>query len=160
MVSSSAVSGDYTKIPFNFKNCDCNKVVFYVNGQSVSSPPFHPNVLANHFVGDYSKLVKGEKKAINITRQDYKSGYCLYVIDPSGVYQKIFLPQRGHGSLEFNFETDQLDSHSLRQVSMCDESGYQYKSDTGILHTFELKRMLRAALRIKLEISALLIKHL
>ena len=106
LVSSSAVSGDYTRNPYNFQTFHCNKVGFYLNGQSVPSHPLEPNYEANQFVEAYHTLNKeGKRRAVDIGRSDYKGGYCLYVIDPLGDYRQNTLPQRGHTRLELNFGT-------------------------------------------------------
>jgi hypothetical protein len=104
LVSSTASHGEYTKNPFNFQNFDCNYVGFYVNGQSMPSHPLQPNYEGRHYVEAYHNLNKeGKMRAVKITRLDYTKGYCLYVIDPYGLYREDRLPQRGHTRLALKF---------------------------------------------------------
>jgi hypothetical protein len=104
LLSSKAIHGDYTKNPYNFRNFGCNYIGFYVNGQSMPNHPLQPNYESGQYVEAFQTLNKeGKKRVIKITREDYKDGYCLYVIDPSGIYDKCDLLQRGHTRLELKF---------------------------------------------------------
>jgi hypothetical protein len=104
LVSSTAIHGDFNKNPFNFQNFGCNYVGFYLNGQSMPSHPLQPNYSGNQYAEAFQTLnTEQKKRAVNITRRDYKNGYCLYVIDPSGVYDEQRLLQRGHTRLELKF---------------------------------------------------------
>ena len=108
LVSSAAAHGDYTKNPYHFQTFQCNYVGFYVNGQSTPSQPLQPNYDADNFVDAYSTIHPRDKqRAVQITREDYKNGYCLYMIDTFGNYdrQTNRLPQRGHTRLQLNFGT-------------------------------------------------------
>lgn len=110
LVSSNAVHGSYEKNPYNFQNYDCNFVGFYVNGQSVPSHPLQPNYGADNFIEAYQQLIgrRGNRNtAVTIDRNDYKDGYCLYVIEPFGSYteDEYRLPEKGHTRLELRFGT-------------------------------------------------------
>jgi hypothetical protein len=104
LVSSTATHGDYTKNPFNFRHFDCNYVGFYVNGQSMPNHPLQPNYASYQYVEAFQTLNKGGKtRAVHVTREDYKDGYCLYVINPQGIYREDRLTKRGHTRLELKF---------------------------------------------------------
>jgi hypothetical protein len=104
LISSTAMHGDYTKNPFNFKNFGCNYVGFYVNGQSMPNHPLQPNYKDDQFMEAFHTLNKEKKnRIIKINRREYKDGYCLYVIDPRGVYDESRILQRGHTRLELKF---------------------------------------------------------
>ncbi|OOY64079.1 hypothetical protein BOW34_12875, partial [Solemya velum gill symbiont] len=105
LVSSNAVNGKYTKNPFNFKPFDCNKVGFYVDGQSVPSQPLQPNYSAEQYTEAYDTLKKAGGRAVDICWLNYKKGYCLYVIEPFGVYRPHGPSRKGHTRLELNFGT-------------------------------------------------------
>ncbi|OOZ07577.1 hypothetical protein, partial [Solemya velum gill symbiont] len=105
LVSSNAVNGTYTKNPFNFEPFDCNKVGFYVDGQSVPSQPLQPNYSAEQYTEAYDTLKKAGGRAVDIWRLNYKRGYCLYVIEPFGVYRPHGPSRKGHTRLELNFGT-------------------------------------------------------
>ncbi|OOY93575.1 hypothetical protein BOW18_12220, partial [Solemya velum gill symbiont] len=68
LVSSNAVNGTYTKNPFNFEPFDCNKVGFYVDGQSVPSQPLQPNYSAEQYTEAYDTLKKAGGRAVDIWR--------------------------------------------------------------------------------------------
>jgi hypothetical protein len=88
----------------SLQHFDCNYVGFYVNGQSMPNHPLQPNYKSDQYVEAFQTLNKGGKtRAVQIKRKDYKNGYCLYVIEPHGVYREDRLPQRGHTRLELKF---------------------------------------------------------
>jgi hypothetical protein len=104
LISSSAMHGDVNKNPFIFKHFGCNYIGFYVNGQSMPNHPLQPNYDDDQFMEAFQTLNKeGKKRTIEITRKENKDGYCLYIIDPRGVYNKSRPLQRGHTRLELKF---------------------------------------------------------
>jgi hypothetical protein len=106
LISSTAMHGDFNKNPFNFQNFGCNYVGFTVNGQSMPSHPLQPNYGGDQYAEAFQTLnTEGKKRAVKITREDYKDGYCLYVIDPSGVYDTHRLLRRGHTRLGHKFSS-------------------------------------------------------
>ena len=101
MVSSEAFSGSYKKNPFNFQHYDCSSLGFYVDGQSYPSHPLQPNYEADQYTECYKTLTHF-RDDINISLDDYKKGYCLYVlnIDP---YFSFNTKRRGHCRLAVKF---------------------------------------------------------
>jgi hypothetical protein len=100
LVPSVAVYGSYLWNPFYFHPFDCNYIGFYVNGQSVPNHPLQPNYKSEHFVEAFSTI---KNSAVNISRLDYTRGYCLYVINPNGIYHPDRINPRGHTRLELKF---------------------------------------------------------
>ena len=65
-----------------------------VDGQSYPSQPLQPNYKADQFVDCYRALTHFQKD-INVSRADYKKGYCLYVLDVDPHYS-FSTKRRGH----------------------------------------------------------------
>ena len=101
MVSSEGYSGSYTKNPFNFQHYNCSSVGFYVDGQSYPSHPLQPNFEANQFTDCYRTLTHF-REDVNISLEDYKKGYCLYILDIDP-YFSFNTKRRGHCRLELKW---------------------------------------------------------
>lgn len=101
LISSEAYSGSYTKNPFNFQHYNCSSVAFYVDGQSCPSHPFQPNFEAAQYTDCYRSL-SHFRDDINISRDEYKKGYCLYLLDIDPYYT-FNTKRRGHCRLELKF---------------------------------------------------------
>ena len=91
LVSSAAYTGDYGKNPFYFQPYNCSSLGLYIDGQSYPSQPLQPNYEADQFMDCYRTLTHF-RKDINVSRADYKKGYCLYVLDVDPHYSKRSLP--------------------------------------------------------------------
>ena len=74
---------------------------FYVDGQSYLSQPLGPNYEADQYMDCYRTLACF-RKDINVKRNDYVKGYCLYAleIDP---YYSFNVKRQGHCRLEMKF---------------------------------------------------------
>ena len=101
LVSSVAYTGDYGKSPFYFQPYDCSSLGLYIDGQSYPSQPLQPNYQADQFVDCYRTLTHF-RNDINVSREDYKEGYCLYVLDVDPYYS-FGTKRRGHCRLELKF---------------------------------------------------------
>ena len=101
LVSSAAYTGDYSRNPLNFQTYDCSSVGLYVDGQSYPAQPLQPNYSADQFVDCYRTLTLF-RKDINVSRNDYKYGYCLYVLDVDPYYT-FNTKRKGHCRLELKF---------------------------------------------------------
>ena len=101
LVSSAAFNGDYKKNPFNFHHYHCRSVGLYVDGQSYPSTPLQPNFEADQYTDCYRTLTQF-REDINITKDDYKNGYCLYLLDIDP-YFSFTNKRRGHCRLELKF---------------------------------------------------------
>ena len=100
LVSSVAYTGDYGKNQFYFQPYDCSLLGLYIDGQSYPSQPLQPNYQADQFVDCYRTLTHF-RNDINVSREDYKEGYCLYVLDVLPYYS-FGTRRRGHCRLELN----------------------------------------------------------
>lgn len=56
LVSSSAVSGNYKRSPFNFQHYDCNFVAMYVDGQSLPAKPLQPQFSEGNYLNAFQTL--------------------------------------------------------------------------------------------------------
>ena len=101
LVSSAAYTGDYGKNPFYFQPYDCSSLGLYIDGQSYPSQPLQPNYQADQFVDCYRTLTHF-RQDINVSRDDYQEGYCLYVLDVDPYYS-FSTKRRGHCRLELKF---------------------------------------------------------
>ena len=89
------------KKPFYFQPYDCSSLGLYIDGQSYPSQPLQPNYEAYQFMDCYRTLTHF-RKDINVSRADYKKGYCLYVLDVDPHYS-FSTKRRGHCRLELKF---------------------------------------------------------
>ncbi|MCG8049145.1 MAG: hypothetical protein N0E48_26675 [Candidatus Thiodiazotropha endolucinida] len=111
LVSSAAYTGDYSKNPLNFRTYDCSSVGLYVDGQSYPSQPLQPNYSAGQFVDCYRTLTQF-RNDINVSREDFEYGYCLYVLDIDPYYA-FNTKRRGHCRLELKFANPLPESVTL-----------------------------------------------
>ena len=98
LVSSSAYIGDYKKSPFNFKTFNANYVGLFVDGQSLPSQPLQPNYDQRNYL-DCFRTLTTFRNDIDINREDYTEGYCLYVLDLNPYYS-FNTKRKGHCRLE------------------------------------------------------------
>ena len=82
---------------------------FYVDGQSYPTQPLRPNYEADQYVDCYRTLTCFWKD-INVKRNDYVKGYCLYAleIDP---YYSFNVKRQGHCRLEINLPSPYRKRH-------------------------------------------------
>ena len=103
LVESAAVHGSYVKNPFDFQHFDCNYAGFFVDGQSTPSEPLQPNYKSDLYIEAYRRLyLDDERRAVPISKKDFKGGYCLYVFRPEGD-AKDRPEDRAHTRLELKF---------------------------------------------------------
>ena len=74
---------------------------FYVDGQSYPSQALQPNYAADQFVDCYRTLFSF-RNDINVNPDDFKKGYCLYVLDIDPYYS-FNAKRKGHCRLELKF---------------------------------------------------------
>ena len=84
---------------------------FYVDGQSYPSQTLRPNYEADQYVDCYRTLTCF-RKDINVKRNDYIKGYCLYAlkIDP---YYSFNVKRQGHCRLEMKIAKPLPESATL-----------------------------------------------
>lgn len=86
-VYNSAFNGDKKLIPFDFQHFWINHLSLYVDGQQIPSKPLQPEFTGNKcWVQSYHTLFSGtgihfQNEGIDITRDDYSQGYCLFAFD-------------------------------------------------------------------------------
>ena len=110
-MSSVAYSRDYGKSPLHFQPYNCGSVGLYIDGQSYPAQPLQPNYGADQFVDCYRTLALF-RKDINTSRDDYKKGYCLYVLDVDPYYS-FSTKRKGHCRLELKFAKPLPESATL-----------------------------------------------
>ena len=111
LVSNAAFNGHYGKNPLNFQHYDCSSLGLYIDGQSFPSQPLQPNYASDQFVDCYRTLTQF-RKDVNVTIEEYKNGYCLYVLDIDPFYT-FNTKRRGHCRLELKFATALPESVTL-----------------------------------------------
>lgn len=103
IVESVAVHGSYAKNPYNFQHFNCNYAGFFVDGQSTPSEPLQPNYKSDQFIEAYQRLYWDQRqRAVHVTRENFKGGFCLYVFRPCGD-TKDRPEERAHTRLELKF---------------------------------------------------------
>src|SRR6266516_861317 len=86
MVDNDAYNGSYEKNPFHFKHYSLTQMKVFLDGQSQTIRPIEPNFVTNQMISAYISLFTGSGKyqkdeGIDISRQDYGSGFSLYSFD-------------------------------------------------------------------------------
>lgn len=89
LVENVSHTGDGKRNPFNFQNFNVTSVDVKVDGQSITyASEIKLNFQNNNYIRAYNTLFDNIDRPIfmtgnNITRDDYKNGYCLYAYDLS-----------------------------------------------------------------------------
>ena len=91
MLDSAAYHGSFSRNPFNFKHYNLNFLEITVNGESVPMKAIQPKYDTHggqQFIEAYQTLFAGTGKkykdeGIDISREEYPFGYCLYAVDLS-----------------------------------------------------------------------------
>jgi hypothetical protein len=111
IVDTRGYSGSYIRNPYSFEHHDCNFIGFYVDGQSLPGEPLLLNYTNNQYMPAYLSLFTGLGRyhssfGNEISRDEYKSGYCFYVFDIDSANSKDFvkLMKKGHTRLSIRFE--------------------------------------------------------
>ena len=88
LVSNDAYNGARNMNPFNFEHYDLTYIALTLDGQLKPNIPLTPDFTNNLFIQSYMSLFAATGKynvdeSIDITRLEYKDGYCLYGFDLS-----------------------------------------------------------------------------
>ena len=88
LVDNSALTGDYTKNPYNFQHFDVTEVSLTDCGNEVDGQPLQFDFAKNQYVEGYWSLFRALDKRYrnegnDINRKDYKDGFTLYAFDLS-----------------------------------------------------------------------------
>jgi hypothetical protein len=111
LVSSKAFNGSYEENPYNFQHFYLNHIGLTLDGQSLPTPPLEPDFSTRKYVKAYTALSGGQDKAgrsdyINISREDFKSGFALYMFDISSYARRkgmVSSDLNGHARLVLKF---------------------------------------------------------
>ena len=87
MVDNDACTGSIAKNPFNFKHFNTSQMGIYLNGE-MPGPPLELNFTDNQYIDGYRSLCTAAgpidiENGLDVTRVDYKSGYCIFGFDTS-----------------------------------------------------------------------------
>jgi hypothetical protein len=88
LVENIAFNGTYTRNPFNFQHFNASQVGVYINGESSPMKAMQLNYNQSQYLKGYMSMFQGignlyHDRGIQITRNDYPNGYCLYAFDLS-----------------------------------------------------------------------------
>lgn len=88
IVDHAALSGDYTKNPFNFQHFNISEISLKNSGALVDGRPLKFNFEKNKFLDGYWGMFRGLDKRFrsegnDIQLRDYKNGFAIYVFDLS-----------------------------------------------------------------------------
>jgi hypothetical protein len=80
MVANTAMNGDYTKNPYNFKHFNVSYVHLTKDRDNAPFPPFEPNFANDNVLQEYISLfqsngVLGKNTVLPISYDEFKSGY-------------------------------------------------------------------------------------
>ena len=110
VVDTRAYSGAYDRNPYAFQHHDCNFIGFYVDGQSLPGEPYQLHYKNHQYMTAYLSLFTGLGRyhssfGNEISRDESKAGYCLYVFDIDSANSKDFvkLLKKGHTRLSIRF---------------------------------------------------------
>jgi hypothetical protein len=87
-VTQAAYDGSYTANPFNFVNLQLQRAAVFIHGVSFPAVPFTPTYANENadYGREYDSLfsalgINHGNRGIEITRDDYPNGYCIYGFD-------------------------------------------------------------------------------
>ena len=110
VLDGQAYSGAIGRNPYAFNHHDVSYMSLCVNGNSVPGEPLTMDYKNNMFSSAYLSLYTGTNQyrsnfGNEITREDYKRGYCLYVfnIDEENPHEFTNLLKKGHSRLTLRF---------------------------------------------------------
>jgi hypothetical protein len=113
-VDNDAFNGSWRKSPFNFQNYDLRSIKIFLDGQSQSYiRPIELNYGEHQHVAGYASLFTGTNtlgrdSGLDISRDDYADGYCIYAFDlsPDLSEESYFnLAREGNLRVELKFGT-------------------------------------------------------
>jgi len=116
LVTNTAFQGAYNENPFNAAHHNVNYVCVHVNGTPYPNIPFTPDYQRNgNWTREYYSLfdasgIKYGNQGLDITREDYPNGYCIYGLDltsnhGAGDASHMNLVKQGEVRIEFKFRT-------------------------------------------------------
>lgn len=110
MVSNTAMNGDYSKNPFNFKHFNVSYVHLTKDRDNAPFPPFEPNFNKESVLQEYLSLfqsngVLGQNTVLPITYDEFKSGYTNFQwnLTDDGKGSNVAGDPRGNLKIEVKF---------------------------------------------------------
>lgn len=87
-IRNDAFDGDYARNPFNYENLNVTQIAAFIQGISYPATPFKPVYTGNNpsYGREYESVftalgINHGNRGIEISREDYPNGYCLYGFD-------------------------------------------------------------------------------
>ena len=110
LVDNGALTGDFTKNPYNFQHFDVSEVSLTDGGREVDGQPLHFDFAKNQYVEGYWGLFRALDKRFRnegnaIKRKDYKNGFTFYAFDLSpSLSGGEYIDPKKDGRLIVNFK--------------------------------------------------------
>ena len=109
-VSGESMSGSLGKNPYNFRHYDVTYVNVSLSGMPTPSGPLSIDFDEGKYIHCYSELYRGKTNfsgEARITREEYKGGYSLFVIDLAPQNYRDFYPVTRDGCvrIELRFKS-------------------------------------------------------
>lgn len=116
MVKAEAYNGSYKLNPYNFIHSNCSSIACFVDDESVPAQPLHLRFQDNNYISAYYSLFTGMcKDSLDcgnaITREDYDSGYSIFVLEilpvtfnRFGTMEQFPLIRRGNFKIDIQFQ--------------------------------------------------------
>jgi hypothetical protein len=114
-VSGESMSGSLKKNPYNFQHYDITSINVSLSGTPTPAGPLSVDFTSDKYIHCYSELYRGKQNCTNkarITREEYKDGYTLFVIDLAPQNYTEFYPVTREGCVRIE----------LRFISPLEES--------------------------------------
>jgi ribonucleoside-diphosphate reductase beta chain len=86
LTENAGLVGDYKINPWNFENANVRSISLTIGGRQYPSKPFSLDYPNNLYMRAYMQMYEGlgimfGDAGVDITYEDFKNGYCLYVFD-------------------------------------------------------------------------------
>ena len=109
MVYNDAYTGSIAKNPPHFKHFNASQMAIYLNGE-MPAPTLKLNFVDNEYIDEYRSLFASAwriyvNNCLDITRADYKSGYCIFGFNTSpSLCHREPQERKRNGTLRANIE--------------------------------------------------------
>ena len=110
LIESEAVSGKYSKNPFQFQHFNLSEIGLYSNSMSIPGRPFTPDFAKSSFASEYSALqAMSNGQGNGLSKADFKDGnavFCFHVQNHVNLNQGVYpIIRKANTRLELKFET-------------------------------------------------------
>src|SRR3981189_247981 len=136
MVSNTAMNGDYTKNPFNFKHFNVSYVHLTKDRSNIPFPPFEPNFAKNSALQEYMSLyqsngVLGKNTVLPISYEEFKSGYTNFQwnLTEDGKGSNATGDPRGNLKIEVKFSEALTEAVNVLLYGIMDSNVMVYLDD-------------------------------